>query len=81
MSCDGKSSVGMVTHPERSHFNSLGEWPLLAPLPLATPQDEVSVQEGGNRYRRISLFIVPDLLAQRGEYLYAGHRPKQMGTF
>lgn len=74
--------MGMVTHPERCPFNSLCEWPLLAPLPLAAPRvGEVSVQQGGTRYGRISLFIVLELLAQRGEHLYAGHRPRQMETF
>lgn len=82
VSCDGKSSVSVVTYPEGSHFNSLCEWPLLVPLLLATPQvGEVFVQEGGNRYGWIPLFIIPELLAQRGEHLYAGHRPRQMEIY
>lgn len=66
MNCDKERSMGTLISSERNHLNSLFDLSLLAALPLAIYQErEVSVQEGGNRYGRISLFIAPEPLAQR----------------
>lgn len=71
MNCGREKSVGIIMSSEGNHFNFLFDWPLLAAPPLAIPQDgEVSIQEGGNKHRKISLFIVPETLVQkRGEFV------------
>lgn len=79
MNCGGERSVRTITlllhYCYRNHFNSLFDWPLLGALLTALLQErEVSVQEGGNMYGKISFYC-------RGARLYAGHRPRQMATF
>lgn len=59
--CGGERSVRTITlllhYCYRNHFHSLFDWPLLGALLTALLQErEVSVQEGGNRYGKISFY-------------------------
>ena len=73
MNCGGERSVRTITlllgywYCYRNHFNSLSDWPLLAVLLMALPQErEVSIQEGGNRYGKISFLLFLSLQLKAG---------------
>lgn len=73
MNCGGKRRVRTITlllhycYCYRNHFNSLFDWLLLAALLMALPRErEVSVQDGGNRYGKISFLLFLSLQLKEG---------------
>ena len=64
MNCGGERSVRTITlllgywYCYRNHFNSLSDWPLLAVLLMALPQErEVSIQEGQLNAGRMCMLV------------------------